>query len=126
MASKKVEDGEFDVVVGGFLLSTASSKEQLVKYAKAIANNLKDGGKFIGVLDNNTNDPKLFHAGKKYGMFVDATEPLNEGDALPITLKLPNSEESIVLMDIYWSTETYIWAFKEAGFKVYLDSLFIE
>lgn len=43
LADKKIDNGDFDVVVGGFLLSTAKTKDQLVKFAKAIANNIKEG-----------------------------------------------------------------------------------
>ena len=59
--------GEFDIVLGAYLLNHAKSREELILFAKAIYDNLKTDGKFVGINDNPGNAPEFYKKYKKYG-----------------------------------------------------------
>ncbi|KAL6714212.1 hypothetical protein ACLMJK_008707 [Lecanora helva] len=52
------DGGPFDIVLGSWLLNYASCREEMVRMHLNIAMNLKDGGRFIGVTPDPTDDPK--------------------------------------------------------------------
>ena len=91
----------------GYLLTDEWEK------AKVIYDNLKDGGKFIGI---NSNPDQPLTSTKKYGTKVAHVGPLTEGSKLAVTIY--NGEKELCSFTNYhWSKETYEEAFKKAGFK---------
>ena len=54
--------GEYDLVVGAWLLNYASTREELTNMYRTIAMNLKEGGRFIGITPHPTDDPEAFAA----------------------------------------------------------------
>ena len=50
--------GNYDLVVGAWLLNYASSKHVMIDMYRTIAMNLKDGGRFVGITPHPTEDPK--------------------------------------------------------------------
>ncbi|KAL8787326.1 MAG: hypothetical protein Q9195_007821 [Heterodermia aff. obscurata] len=52
--------GNFDLVVGAWLLNYASNKQTMTDMYRTIAMNLKAGGSFVGVTPPPTEDPKSF------------------------------------------------------------------
>lgn len=107
---------DFDIVIGAYLCNYAKSKQELTQFCKTIFNNLKPGGRFIGINDNPGNAINDYRRYKKYG-FVKTTTPLrNEGD--PITYTFFNSDGTSFSFDnFYFSLETYEESFIQAGFK---------
>lgn len=105
--------GEFDLITAIFLLHYAKTKDELLKMCKNIYKNLKNKGKFIGII-NNPSNPLQYD--KKYDFTVTTKEPLKEGDTL--TTKIFANGNEICSFKIYfWKKETYEQAFKKAGFK---------
>ena len=52
--------GNYDLVVGAWLLNYAESKEQMTDLYRTIAANLKDGGRFVGVTPYPAEDPRSY------------------------------------------------------------------
>lgn len=52
--------GQYDLVVGAWLLNYAATKDEMTSMYRTIAMNLKDGGTFVGVTPHPTEDPKSF------------------------------------------------------------------
>eukprot|EP01027_Heterolobosea_sp_BB2_P007065 GEZU01010568.1.p1 GENE.GEZU01010568.1~~GEZU01010568.1.p1 ORF type:complete len:153 (-),score=42.51 GEZU01010568.1:149-607(-) len=110
--------GKFDLVVAAFLLSYAKTKEELVQFAKGIYNNLKPGGRFVGTVDGDDNDPTIFSLRAKYGGSIRSDKPFEEGDQMPLVFHLAGGK-NVEAMNTFWHLKTYEWAFYEAGFKTF-------
>jgi toxoflavin synthase len=108
--------GNFDFVLGSFLLNYAKSKEQLSLFCTSIFKNLKSKGRFVGFNDNPSNDPRYFMTYKKYG-FIKSTAPnRNIGD--PIRYTFFNSDQTEFQIDNYYlSKEIYEEVFQDVGFQ---------
>lgn len=108
--------GEFDLVVGGFLLHYSKTKEELAKMCKSIYINLKKAGKFVAI-NNNPENPL---AGDRYRKYSDTCESknttLNEGDELIIKIWV-NNKETCAFLNYYWNRQTYVDAFCKAGLE---------
>ena len=52
--------GNYDLVIGAWLLNYAASKQTMIDMYQTIAMNLKDGGRFVGVTPHPTEDPKSY------------------------------------------------------------------
>ena len=50
--------GNYDLVVGAWLLNYAPNKQTMIDIYRTIAANLKDGGRFVGVTPHPAEDPK--------------------------------------------------------------------
>lgn len=107
--------GSFDLVVAAYLLNYAQTKEQLLLMCQTIYNNLKPGGRFVTVNDNNEQPPNSFLATAKYGFIKSISEPLAEGTPIKFTFFVDGEEFSFD--NYYLSRDTYEWAFQTAGFK---------
>lgn len=67
----------FDLALGIWLLNYAPSYVDLVNMFRAIAGNLKAGGRFVGVT-TNTHCP-MFEVYDQYGLHVEAVETTRDG-----------------------------------------------
>ena len=52
--------GDYDIVVGAWLLNYASNKQAMIDMYRTIATNLREGGRFVGVTPHLTEDPESF------------------------------------------------------------------
>lgn len=107
--------GSFDLISAAFLFNYAASREALLALSRTAYNNLKPGGKLVA----SVNATPLFaplnnQATRKYGYLVHSPSPLREGDAVDYAFF--TGSHAIRLRNYHWSTATYEWAFREAGF----------
>jgi SAM-dependent methyltransferase len=107
--------GSFDLVSAAFLFNYAASREALLALCRTAYNNLKPGGKLVA----SVNATPLFaplnnQATRKYGYLVHSPSPLREGDAVEYSFF--TGSHAIRLRNYHWSTATYEWALREAGF----------
>lgn len=108
--------GTFDLVSAAFLFNYAASKETLLSLCRTAYSNLKAGGKLVASVNATPLFPPLNNqATRKYGYLVRSPSPLREGDAVEYAFF--TGSHSIRLLNYHWSTETYEWALREAGFS---------
>eukprot|EP01036_Dinobryon_divergens_P038157 gene38157-50036_t len=79
-ASKLGTIGIFDIIVGSYLLNYSHNIETLNKFCESISQNLAPGGRFLGLNNNLSNDPKNYSSYAKYGFIKSSPQPLKEGD----------------------------------------------
>ncbi len=108
--------GEFDFVLGAYLLNHAKSRDELKRYVQSIYNNLGPGGQFIGINDNPGNAPEYYKKYKKYGFLKEGPKQRKEGDSITYTF-FNESGTSFSLDNYYLSLETYEEVFLEVGFS---------
>lgn len=108
--------GEFDIVLGSYLLNYARNPEHLAQFCRAIAKNLKPGGRFVGINDNPANALSSYPKYKKYGFIKHAPTPRSEGDVVRYTLFQENGEE-FGFDNFYLAPETYTRTFAATGFN---------
>jgi len=104
--------GDFDLVVPGFLLHYAETKEELLRMCQDIYVNLKSGGIMIGI-NQNPDCPVNPH--KKYGSTVEPCVPLVEGGLVTVRLFEEGNEKG-VFHNYHWNKSTYESALAIAGF----------
>lgn len=107
--------GNFDIVMGMYLLNYAQTREELLKMCVTVYNNLSDTGTFIGFNDNPMNDPKNYGSYGKYGFIKETTETRQEGDYIRYVISNPDGT-TFAFNNYYLSAQTYENCFKEAGF----------
>ncbi|AEI48721.1 class I SAM-dependent methyltransferase [Runella slithyformis] len=108
--------GEYDIVVGMYLLNYARSPQELTQFCKVVCDHLKPGGRFIGFNDNPLNDAAYYANYRKYGFVKETTEQRNEGDFVKYRMfNLDGTEFSFD--NFYFSPQTYADAFAKAGLK---------
>ena len=107
--------GEFDVVVGVYLLNYAKTVDELRQFCQVIAQNLCAGGAFVGINDNPANPVEKYDSYGKYGFWKTSRSPRTEG--APITYRIRNADGTEFGFDNYYlSPATYETVFKEVGF----------
>lgn len=108
--------GSFDVVMGVYLLNYARTVEELAAFCRAIARNLKPGGRFVGFNDNPANPPERFGEYAPYGFVKSTAGPWGEGAA--VTYTLTNPDGAVFRFDNYHlAPATYARVFAEAGLR---------
>src|SRR5262249_58976708 len=76
---------DFDLVVAGYLLNYAATREELLAMCRVIARCLKPGCRFVSVSNNPAQPAAEFPLGRKYGFVKSAEEALREGTAITWT-----------------------------------------
>lgn len=109
--------GSFDLVVASYLLNYASSREQLLKMCQNIFANLKLGGRFVTMNNNDSQPPISYLTTEKYGFIKSIDSPLVEGTPIKYTFTSSDSDQKFSFDNYYLSTATYEWAFQSLGFK---------
>lgn len=107
--------GSFDLVVASYLLNYAQTREQLLKMCQSIFANLKSGGRFVTINNNDSQPPSSYLTTEKYGFIKSIDSPLMEGT--PIKYTISASDQQFSFDNYYLSTATYEWAFRSVGFK---------
>jgi toxoflavin synthase len=108
--------GRFDLVLGVYLLNYARTAEELLRFCRVVYANLRPGGCFVGFNDNVSNPPQLYGSYRAHGFVKSAPERRVEGDPITYTLFNPDGGE-FQIVNYYLSPDTYVAAFREAGFR---------
>jgi toxoflavin synthase len=111
------EIGSFDLVVASYLLNYAQTREQLLKMCQTIFVNLKPGGRFVTINNNESQPPSSYLTTEKYGFIKSIDSPLVEGTPIKYTFKISAADQKFSFDNYYLSTATYEWAFRSVGFK---------
>lgn len=109
--------GSFDLVVASYLLNHASTKEQLLQMCQSIWENLKPGGRFVSMNNNDEQAPDSYGKITKYGYTKSISQPLTEGTAITVTFINPTDGQQFSIEDYYLSKKTYEWALRRVGFQ---------
>ncbi|HYO71472.1 MAG TPA: class I SAM-dependent methyltransferase [Archangium sp.] len=108
--------GDFDLVVGCYLLNYARTREQLLAFCRAIRRNLAPGARFVSINDNPRNAVEHFDTYRPYGFIKQLGAPRMEGAPIVYTMFNPDGT-SFQFTNYDLAPETYEWAFREAGFS---------
>lgn len=106
--------GEYDLVLGMFLLNYARSADELLRFLRAAFVNLKPGSRFVGFNDNPMQPLYDDARYRKYGFLRTGRYPCQEGDAIRYTLFCDDG--SFDFDNYYLKPSTYENAFRAAGF----------
>lgn len=104
--------GEFDIVIAGFLLNNARSREELAAMSRRIAEHLAPGGRFVGSVPNSDFDRRR-PLDPKYGVTYDG--PLELPDGHEFAARLHHVDPPLTLRAFFWRSDTYVAALAEAG-----------
>lgn len=106
--------GEYDIVVGMYLLNYAQAPEELTQFCEVVYKHLKPGGRFIGFNDNPHNDSAHYAKYRKYGFVKETTENRIAGDFVKYRMfNLDGTEFSFD--NFYFEPKMYADAFAKAG-----------
>lgn len=108
--------GQFDLVLGIYLLNYARTADELAQFCRVIHANLRPGGRFVGFNDNVANPPERYDGYRPYGFVKSTTPERDEGAPITYTLFDPDGGE-FRIVNYYLSPATYAAAFRDAGFK---------
>lgn len=92
--------GEFDVVLGVWLLNYAANRKEMLAMWQNIYDNLKSGGVFVGV----TPSPDAGDKDDQFGMTVERIEKVDGGYRVRVT---GNSDPPIVFENYQLDSEIY-------------------
>jgi SAM-dependent methyltransferase len=117
-AAQMESSGSFDVLLGSYLLNYAESSAKLGRFAATIFENLKPGGRFIGINDNPAQDPGNYGRCAAYG-FTKTTPPDRaEGDAITYTIRCADGG-SFRFDNYYLHPKTISGVFDATGFAAF-------
>jgi len=108
-------DERFDLVVAGYLLNYAASREELLAMCRTIADCLKPGCRFVSVNNNPAQSRADFSLGRPYGFVKGADEEPRDGTPIVWTFFLDEGPFSITNYQLGISTHEAVFA--EAGFR---------
>lgn len=120
--------GDFDIVVGCYLLNFAETKEELYQFCESVYKNLKKGGRFIGFNDNpfyKAGPPNEF---KKYGFNKEIPKEEDKKEGYPIKFTMYNKDGSqCSFNNFFWSPQTYEETLKAVGFyEIHWEGPFLD
>lgn len=105
--------GKFDCAVAIYLVSYATSRENLVQMGRSVLRNLKPGAGFLTYLlgPDVSRTPGYY---RKYGFDYGFDGTVRDGDLMQFSLTL--GDTVMKLSAHYWDADTVASAFEEAGF----------
>jgi SAM-dependent methyltransferase len=106
---------DFDVVVAGYLLNYAATREELLAMCRTIVRHLRPGGRFVTVNNNPAQPRAAFSLGRKYGFLKSAEEEPRDGTAITWTFFL--EEGPFAITNYQLSVGTHEEVLREAGFR---------
>ncbi|ACK69367.1 Methyltransferase type 11 [Gloeothece citriformis PCC 7424] len=112
--------GHFDLVISSYLLNDFSTPEQLLKIAQISSNNLKEGGRFIGINENVQQLPETYSVCRQYGYTKELLGDFVEGVQIRVTYPVPSETLPLIFQNYYLSRKTYESAFRQSGFKKFI------
>ena len=104
--------GDFDLVLGSYLLNYAKSREELIGYCRAIASHLKPSGRFVGF----NNNPFEVFDGTRYGAYGFTKTMHGDGEGQNVVYEIPGLAAPII--NYYLSPQTHEQAFAEADLEL--------
>lgn len=109
--------GDFDAVVATLLFHYAATEEQFRSMCKTIWDNLKPGGRFVGICLNPFAD-RADPAHQKYGITFDTQGPLPDGAALGGTIHLNDPQHTTLrISHHFWTHQAYERNLRAEGFE---------
>lgn len=105
----------FDLVVAGYLLNYAATRDELLAMCRTIADCLKPGCRFVSVNNNPAQPRAEFSLGHKYGFVKSADEEPRDGT--PITYTFFLEEGPFTITNYQLSIAAHEEVFSEAGFR---------
>jgi SAM-dependent methyltransferase len=105
----------FDLVVAGYLLNYAASREELLAMCRTIADCLKPGSRFVSVNNNPAQPRAEFALGRPYGFVKSADEEPRDGTPIVWTFFLEQGPFSITNYQLGVATHDAVFA--ETGFR---------
>jgi len=110
--------GAFDVVTAVYLFPYAATKEALTAMFKAIADNLKPGGRLVAITLNPDLSIENSSIYPQYGIQMHTTATLRDGAPVIFTIDIPHTaNDSFDLAVTYWQQQTMEHAARQAGFQ---------
>jgi SAM-dependent methyltransferase len=106
---------QFDLVVAGYLLNYAATREELLAMCCSITDCLKPGYRFVSVNNNPAQPRAEFPLGRPYGFVKSADEEPHDGTPIVWTFFLEQGPFSITNYQL--SLATHEAVFSEAGFR---------
>lgn len=105
-----------DLILAAYLINYAQNQSELSKMAKAMAKNLKAGGRVVMVNNNVLQEPATWSLTRPYGFVKKGSGKKNEGEA--ITFEFYLDDGKIFSLDNYYiAAEVQEKILKEAGFQ---------
>jgi ubiquinone/menaquinone biosynthesis C-methylase UbiE len=104
----------FDMVVAGYLLNYASTRDELLAMCQVISRCLKPGGRFVTVNNNPAQPAKSFGTEKPYG-FIKVSPDGELRESSPVIYRIFLEGSSFDITNYHLSVATHEWAFKTAG-----------
>jgi 2-polyprenyl-3-methyl-5-hydroxy-6-metoxy-1,4-benzoquinol methylase len=104
--------GDFDLVLGSYLLNYAQSREELIGYCRAIVSHLKPSGRFVGF----NNNPFEVFDGTRYGAYGFTKTMHGDGEGQKVVYEVPSMTAPII--NYYLSPQTHEQAFAEADLEL--------
>lgn len=107
--------GQFDIVVGMYLLNYAQSADELRQFCRVAYEHLKPGGRFVGFNDNPMNLPEHYGLYQQYGFVKESPPNRQQGDSIRYIIINPDGTR-FSFDNFYLHPDTYSAAFADAGF----------
>ncbi len=106
-------DGQFDLVLGVYVLPYATSRAKLADMTDAMARLLKPGGRLLTLpIHPRYALPENYYA--PYGFSLSSEQP--HADGAEVHLHLPSATAPIDITAWYWSAPTLEQALRQSGF----------
>lgn len=105
--------GEFDILTASFLLNYAQTRAELAAMCRAIADQLRQDGRFAGTLPNSAYDLERA-LDTRYGFAIHWTPGMQDGDRLTFDLYLSTT---LHLECWHWTLDTYRESLQDAGLR---------
>ncbi|KAK2765187.1 hypothetical protein FQN54_008886 [Arachnomyces sp. PD_36] len=88
--TKPLDLGKFDIVLAGWLLNYSANEEEHLEMWRNISNNLKPGGRCLGVVPNHDYLTDGFPKEPVFGIGIKPLEPVKGGWKFQVTAQLQN------------------------------------
>jgi toxoflavin synthase len=111
-----VEQADFDLIVGAWLLVYAQTRAELLQMCRGLASRLRSGQRFVTVVNNPavyTFDPLPDY--RKYGFELSLADHAVEGAPTKVILLLDDS--TLEIENYYMPVAAYESALTQAGFR---------
>lgn len=113
--SAVLDQRDYDLVTAMWLFHYAETEDMLSGFARTAYTSLSQGGRLVSVTQNRETGRERLPGIADIGEWLD--EPLKDGSRQRITLISVTGEDMVSFVIRYWSDDTYLRCFSEAGFK---------
>lgn len=115
------KESNYDLVTSCCMFCHASTENELYNMIKVCYQQLKKGGKFVGLSSNTCLSVEHNNKIKSYGVYYpemtsDELIKQKRMDGTPVKVNLITKNGEITLNDVFWHLETYEKIFMDVGF----------